>query len=193
MPGVSALITLLAGVLALWITARLTAAWSRSVRRELGGAGSAVRLAGALAVGVALGILAPATSEPMYVAAAAVAAIATGAAIGLGLEIGAVFAEPAYALPGLRPLPTPTRGAISAEAAVAAAAAAALTASLAFGLRLLGPSDGGPVFLAALVGMLFERWLDGAWQPHGAARVLPAILAGLLGAGMGAIWVILLP
>ena len=195
MPGVGPLLTLLAGVLVLWGIARILASRSPNPpRRNLGGAaGSALRLGGAVAIGAFLGVIAPATSEPMYVAAAAVAAISAGAAIGLGLEAGAVFAEPAYAIPTLRPQPASTRGTISAEAAAAAAAGAALTTTLAFGLRLLGPSDGGPVFLAAFLCMLFERWLDGAWQPQGATRVVPSLLAGLLGAGLGALWVILLP
>ena len=195
MPGVAALVTLVGGVAMLWGVARLLASRSSTTaKRNLGGAaGPAMRIGGAVTVGVVLGVIAPATSEPMYVAAAAVAAISAGAAIGLGLEVGATFAEPAYTLPKLRPCPASTRGAISAEAATAAAAGAALTAALAFGVRLLGPSDSGPVFLAAFLCMLFERWLDGAWQPHGAARILPSLLAGILGAGLGAISIILLP
>lgn len=196
MPGTSALATLLAGVLALWGIAHVVAGRAAASRPEptlTRSDNPGTRLGAAAAVGVALYFLAPITPLPVYVVAASVAAISTAAAIGLGREIGAVFAAPAYAVPSLRVRPPSTRGCISGEAAVAAAAAAALTATLAFAVRLLGPSDGGPVFLAAMVGMLFERWLDGAWQPHGAARLAPTVIAGAVGASLAAAAVILLP
>ncbi len=193
MPGVGALVTLVIGVFALQGIARLVASRAAARPATPPEPAATLRLAAAAAIGFVLGVAAPTLSQPMYFTAAAVSAIGTAAAIGIAVTIRSAYAEPAYAVPSLRPRPAETPGALSAEAAAAAAAAAGLTAALAFGLRLIGPSDGGLVFLASFIGMLAERSIDGAWRPTGAARVVPAILGGLVGALAGGGAVLLLP
>ncbi len=186
MPSVTAVAAVLAGVVSLWVIARLLASRGPgSVTPPLPSVRSGARLLAAATSGTALIVAAPALSQPLYVTAAGVAALCTAAAIGVRGEIGRAYGAPAYAIPSLRTVPPGAPGSISAAAALAAAAAAFVVAALAFGVRLLGPSDPALVALAAYVAMLFEVWVDGTWKPAGAARLVSAAGAALLGAILG--------
>ena len=186
MPGVTAVAAVLTGVVSLWVIARLLASRGPgSGTPPLPSVRSGTRLLAAATSGTALIVAAPALSEPMYVTAAGVAALCTAAAIGVRGELGLAYGAPAYAIPSLRTVPPGTPGSTSAAAALAAAAAAFVVAALAFGVRLLGPSDPALVALAAYVAMLFEIWVDGTWKPPGAARLVSAAGAALLGAVLG--------
>jgi len=186
MPRVTAVTAVLAGVVSLWAIARLLASRAPvSGTTPLPAVRSGPRLVAAATSGAALIVAAPALPQPMYVTAAGVAALCTAAAIGVRGEFGRSYGVPAYVIPSLRTVPPGTSGSISAAAAFAAAAAAFLVAALAFGVRLLGPSDPALVALAAYVAMLFEVWVDGTWKPTGAARLVSAVAAALLGAVLG--------
>lgn len=183
MPGVTAVVVVLVGVVSLWAVARLRVSRTGGFDgTPLPGPRAGARLLAAATIGTTLIVAAPALPQPLYVAAAGVAALCTAAAIGVRWEIGRADGAPAYSIPSLRTLPPGTCGSISAAAALAAAAAAFIIATLAFGVRLLGPSDPALVALAAYAAMLFEVWIDGAWKPAGSARLVAAGGAALLGA-----------
>jgi len=185
MPGVTAVVIVLAGVVSLWAVARLLAfRAANSNNTALPSARAGARLLAAATIGAALAIAAPAVPQPMYAAAAGVAALCTAAAIAVRGEIGRAYGAPAYAIPSLRTVTPGTPGSISAAGALAAAAAASIIAAVAFSVRLLGPSDPALVALAAYVAMLLEVWVDGAWKPAGSARLFSAAGAALLGAAL---------
>ena len=184
MPGMSAVVFLLAGVLSLWIVARLFV-----LRADTPATAAGPRLLAAATVGGLLVVAGNATSMPLYAAAAGVAAIAAAAAIGVRLEIGRVYRAPAYAIPSLAHRPPGTPGAISAAAALTGAAAAFASAALAYRLRLLGPSDPALVALAAYLGMMFDCWLE----PKSSNRTVNAGAAAIVAAIIGTFLVVLLP
>ena len=191
MPGADGVAILIAGVLSLWATTRLLAV--RVAPDASRAAGSTARLLAGIVGGVALLLGGTVSSQPLYWAAAGVAAISTAAAVGIRLEIGRAFGAPAHAIPSLVRRPPGTPGSVSATAALTAAGGAFATASLAFHLRLLGPSDPALVALAAYVGMLFECWLEGVGKPTGWQRPLRAAAAALVSAALATALVILLP
>lgn len=194
MPGMTAVVAVLAGVVSLWAIARLLASRGAGFdTTPLPAARSGARLLAAATIGATLTVAAHALPQSVYVAAAGVAALCTATAIGVRWEIGRTYGAPAYAIPSLRTVPPGTCGSISAAAALAAAAAAFIIAALAFGVRLLGPSDPALVALAAYVAMLFEVWIDGAWKPAGSARLVSAAGAALLGAALAFGLVLWLP
>jgi len=189
MPGMSAVVFLLAGVLSLWIVARLFVLRADPTAATASG----TRLLAAAAVGVLLAIAGNATSSPQYAAAAGVAAIAAAAAIGVRLEVGRAYRAPAHAIPSLAHRPPGTPGTISAAAALTGAAAAFASAALAYRLRLLGPSDPALVALAAYLGMMFDCWLEGVWAGGSGRRAVAAVAAAIVAALIGTLLVVLLP
>ncbi len=193
MPGASAVAVVLGGLVALWGCARLIVRVATDPGAIRPSSEAASQTVAAALVGVALALTAPATGQPMYWAAAAVAALSTAAAVGLAREIGSVFGEPAYALPTLSITATDAPGSISAAAGLAAAVGALATAALAFQVRMIGPSDAGLIAFAAFFAMLFERWLAGVWKPPAATRWAPGALAALGGAGLASGFIALLP
>ncbi len=193
MPGASSVAVVLGGLVVLWGCARLIVRKATDPDAMRPSSGAASRTAGAALVGVALALTAPATEQPMYWAAAAVAALSTAAAVGLAGEIGSVFGEPAYALPTLSITASDAPGSISAAAGLAAAVGASATAALAFQVRMIGPSDAGLIALAAFFAMLFEHWLAGFWKPSAATRWAPGALAALAGAALASGFIVLLP
>ncbi len=193
MPGASSVAVVLGGLVVLCGCARLivrTAADPGALRPA---SGATSQTAAAALVGVALALTAPAMGQPMYWAAAAVAALSTAAAVGLAREIGTAFGEPAYALPTLSITESDAPGSMSAAAALAAATGALATAALAFQVRMIGPSDAGLIAFAAFFAMLFERWLAGIWKSSPGARWAPGALAALTGAVLASGFIVLLP
>ena len=193
MSSVGSLAVLLAGLVALCGCARLIAHRAGDPGAVQPSSGAASHTAAAALVGIVITLIAPATTQPMFGAAAAVAAFCTAAAIGLGREIGAVFGEPAYGVPTLSIAESGAPGTVSAASAIAAAVGASAIAVVAFQVRLIGPSDGGLIAFAAFFAMLFERWLAGVWKPTGAARLAPDALAAVAGAALASGFVVLLP
>jgi uncharacterized membrane protein len=190
MTTAAALVTVLFGVVALLLTARLLLR-RHTLRSPRPAAGAAVPAA-AIA-GVVLALIGQVTTAPLYWAAAGVAAISTATAIALRFEVGAVFRIPAYTVPSLGRRPPGSPGAISAAAALAAAAGALATAALAYRVRLLGPSDPALVALAAYLGMLVDCRFEEAFGPRGLARAAGGAAAALLAALLAAALVVLLP
>lgn len=179
----SAVATLTGGVLFLWIGLGLL---MRRLEPEGPRPASALRVTLGCAVGLGLIALAPLVPQPAYALMAGVAALTTTAAIGARLRVAGHFGGPTYRLPALRPTDPGTPGSLSAAAAVVGALAAVVIVALAFGLRLLGPSDPGLVFLAAGLGMLLECWFDGAFSRRAASRPLGAAAAAAI-AGLAAL------
>lgn len=194
MPGMTAIVVVLAGVVSLWAVARLLVSRvAPSDATPLPPVRSGARLLAAATVGVALAIAAPALPQPVCATAAGVAALCTAAGVGVRWEIGCAYGAPAYAIPSLRTVTPGAPGSISAAGALAAAGAAFIIAALAFGVRLLGPSDPALVAVAAYVAMLCEVWMDGAWKPAASARLVSAAGAALLGAALAFALVLWLP
>ncbi len=193
MPGASSVAVVLGGLVVLWGGARLIVRKATDPGAMRPASDAASQTAAAALVGVAIALMAPATGQPMYWAAASVAALSTAAAVGLAREIGCVFGEPAYALPTLSITASDAPGSISAAAGLAAAVGALATTALAFQARMIGPSDAGLIAFAAFFAMLFERWLAGIWKPSSAIRLAPGALAALAGAALASGFIVLLP
>ena len=193
MPGASSVAVVVGGLVVLWGCARLIVRKATAPGAMRPSSDAASQTAAATFVGVALALTAPAMGQPMYWAAAAVAALSTAAAVGLAREIGSVFGDPPYALPTLSITASDAPGSITAAAGLAAAIGALATAALAFQVRMIGPSDAGLIAFAALFAMLFEHWLAGVWKPFAAARWAPGALAALAGAALASGFIVLLP
>lgn len=193
MPGASSVAVVLGGLVVLCGCARLMVRKAADPNAIRPSSGASSQATAAALVGVALALTAPATEQPMYWMAAAAAALSTAAAVGLALEIGTAFGEPAYALPTLSITVTDAPGSISAAAGLAAAVGAFATAAIAFQTRMIGPSDAGLITFAAFFAMLFERWLAGVWKSSPAARWAPGALAALAGAALASGFIVLLP
>ena len=192
MPASSAAVVL-GGLVVLWGSARLIVRMATNPGAMRPSSDAASQTAAAALVGVALALTAAATEQPMYWAAAAVAAFSTAAAVGLAREIGSVFGEPAYALPTLSITASDAPGSISPAAGLAAAVGALATAALAFQVRMIGPSDAGLIAFAAFFAMLFEHWLVGVWKQSRVSRWAPGALAALAGAALASAFIVLLP
>lgn len=177
----AAVAMLLGGVLSLWIGLGMLMG---RIRPESPRPASTLRVALGAAVGVALSAVGTVAPQPVYALVAGVAALTATAAIGARLQVAGGFGGPAYRLPRLTHSDTDAPGALSAPAAFAGALAALVVVGLAYRLGLLGPSDPGLVFLAALAAMLLECWFDGAFSRRAASRPLgaaaAAAIAGLL-------------
>ena len=193
MPGASSVAVVVGGLVVLWGCARLIVRKATAPGAMRPSSDAASQTAAATFVGVALALTAPAMGQPMYWAAAAVAALSTAAAVGLAREIGSVFGDPPYALPTLSITASDAPGSITAAAGLAAAIGALATAALAFQVRMIGPSDAGLIAFAAFFAMLFEHWLAGVWKPFAAARWAPGALAALAGAALASGFIVLLP
>jgi len=174
--------TLLGAVLSLWVAAGLL---TNRLGRRASRPASALRVSLGAAVGLALMALASWAPQPVYATIAGVAALTATAAIGVKLQVADGFGGPAYRLPGLSRAEAGAPGSLTAAAALAAALAAFASVTVAYRLRLLGPSDPGLVFLAACLGMLLESWFDGAFSRRAASRPLGAAAAVAL-AGLAA-------
>jgi uncharacterized membrane protein len=190
MPAPNAVLLLLTGVLSLWALARLVAARLASGRPP---AAALARMLAAATVGLLLTLVAALSTAPMYWLAAAVAAFATAAAIAVRLQFGTAFDGPAYAIPSLAHRAPGTPGALSAAAAVAGAGSAFAIATLAFRLRLLGPSDPALVSLAAYLGLLAECRLERSASGSRTRLALTAAVAAALAAIVAAALVVFLP
>ncbi|MGD8331276.1 MAG: hypothetical protein PVJ49_17730 [Acidobacteriota bacterium] len=191
MPATGAVVTLLAGELLILLLVRALA--RRAVTSPSRIPAAAARTLAATAVGVVLIGAGAFTTVPLYVAAAGVAALCTALAIGVRLELAGIMSGPAYALPSLVHRAPGTPGAVTGLAAAGAAGAAFLAAAMAYGTRLLGPSDPALVALAAYLGMLLECGLEATGGTGAGAATARAALSALLAAGLAAALVILLP
>lgn len=186
MPATGAVVTLLAGELLVLLSVRALARRAASSPPPV--PARAVRTLAAAAVGVALIAAGSFSAMPLYVAAAGVAALCTALAIGVRLDLGGIMSGPAYALPSLAHRAPGTPGAVTGLAAAGAAGAAFLAAAMAYGTRLLGPSDPALVALAAYLGMLLECALERAGGrgagPAAARAALSALFAALCAAAL---------
>jgi hypothetical protein len=190
MPATGAVVTLLAGELLVLLLVRALARRAAASSRA---PAVAARVLAAAAVGVALIVTGGFTVVPLYASAAGVAALCTALAVGVRLELGGIVSGPAYALPSLAQRAPGTPGAITALAAAAAAGAAFLAAAIAYGTRLLGPSDPALVALTAYLAVLLECALERTGGSGNGSAALRAALSALAAAVLAAAFVILLP
>ncbi len=190
--GAGDAVLLLAGVGGVWLLARLIRSRGGSTRPFTDATTHGQPVTGIVAatlVGAPLAVVAPLSTWPVYMSAAAIGAFATAAITVATAEIDNGFGTTFYSIPWLRPVATSTPGAGSA-AGLAAAIGAAFAIPMWAGVwGLVAPGATALIAVAALAAAGFDTWLCGR---HGTPGGVPRLRLGIAGALLGAAGAVIL-